>query len=574
MKTGDWITSRAEADALRAGTVIVWYDGGGGSTGLTRTKDAMGRWSLHEYDTDTLATSGLTMRPSGGWRVYSLPRPVTLLPVPEVNPRIGWGGGALTLGAIDEDWSLYKDRDGNTVYLQHGTARVLVSVDDIDDLEGWWRTFLTETMDSRPYSATHWHTRDLFKAWAKDRTHEPGAIDDCLGWCEDCSIPEWADDLNSTGSGTLVCQGCIENWSFCDRCEEYFRDVTSTLHDSCVCDHCRDNYYSYCEDCDGYYSDGDGCGGDHEEDDCCEPPALTLTIRNDGHAPLREDTRVKVQLPSGEISDEGVGQIALLLRREASRCEQDQIVADNESGTPTPYHLSEAWKYRALSNSLAELGPKWQAKDGNYTKRLSRYAYKQYSLKVSPEVISEVGNIARAHSGGVDFDIEVTRNLNLSASEFAHSDSCWWQSYSYSRCTLKSNGGFALRTFSEHGSVQGRAWVMPLKQDTHGLVPTFEVQEAAAYVVFNGYGNLEGYAAARILSHMAGMTYRKISFDVEPMYVNNESGYLVAPEEIAENYTDGAMSMSLQQHSALFHREQAALNAVTDEESDKEISHV
>jgi hypothetical protein len=70
--------------------------------------------------------------------------------------------------------------------------------------------------------------------------------------------------------------------------------------------------------------------------------------------------------------------------------------------------------------------------------------------------------------------------------------------------------------------------------------------------VFNGYGDLSGYVPARIVAHMAGMTYRKIGFDCSPMYVNNNSGYLVASEEIAERYAKaGALHLYTDTHSRL-----------------------
>jgi hypothetical protein len=103
---------------------------------------------------------------------------------------------------------------------------------------------------------------------------------------------------------------------------------------------------------------------------------------------------------------------------------------------------------------------------------------------------------------------------------------------------------------------------MPLKLDNDGaLTPTFETQEPAAFVVFNGYGTLSGYTPARIMSHMAGWTYRKVKFecllgnldyDDKQMYVNNASGYLVAPEEIAERYTDGSLNLVVDQHADLY----------------------
>jgi hypothetical protein len=172
--------------------------------------------------------------------------------------------------------------------------------------------------------------------------------------------------------------------------------------------------------------------------------------------------------------------------------------------------------------------------------------------------MSQVGNIARNHSTAVDVQIDVTRDLNQSPEAFYHDGSCWFTDYAgSSRCALKTNGGYGLRSFGTY-SVSGRAWVMPLRQDESGeLVPTFETQTPDAFVVFNGYGDLSGYTAPRIVAHMAGMTYRKVGFDCDPMYIN-AGGYIVAPEEIAKKYTDGSLSLSVHQHARLFDREQLA----------------
>lgn len=96
---------------------------------------------------------------------------------------------------------------------------------------------------------------------------------------------------------------------------------------------------------------------------------------------------------------------------------------------------------------------------------------------------------------------------------------------------------------------------MPLRRDLFGkLSPTFDTITPDAFVTFNGYGDLGGYAPARILSHMAGWTYRKIEFTCSPMYIN-AGGYLVAPEEIAAPFTDRQLNLSVSQHSSLYERE-------------------
>jgi hypothetical protein len=231
-----------------------------------------------------------------------------------------------------------------------------------------------------------------------------------------------------------------------------------------------------------------------------------------------------------------------------------------DGGYPDSFY-EERSKWFDLASGLEDaLGGQWQTKEGNYTKRLSKLAYKSHGLKIPPAVLSQVGCIARDNSTGVDFAIEVTRDLNLSAEEFYHEDSCWWQSYSESRCSLKSNGGIGMRTFGgPYGEVRGRAWIMPLRLVDGELVATFDSLTPDGFMVFNGYGDLSGYTPARIVSHMAGMTYRKISFDCSPMYVNNGSGYLVTSEEIANQYaTKGRLTLNASVHSNLHHKEEVA----------------
>lgn len=368
-------------------------------------------------------------------------------------------------------------------------------------------------------------------------------VDDNYSTCEDCSEYVNNDDMRSVDYDRSVCESCLEyNYSSCEDCGEAVANdyIRSVNYDRSVCESCIDNNYGYCDDCDDYYHYDDS--GEHEHDGCdCEAPQQKFRVRNDGHGWLDNDSRVKVELAAGEISDEGLDAIRALLMQPSYDLDFDS---------------DARYAWRRMAHGVPDaLGPKWQTKDGNYTKRLSRYAYKEFSLKLPPEVVSEVGNIARAHSAGIDFEIDVTRNLNLPAEDFAHADSCYWQSYSSSRCTLKSNGGFGLRTFGDGGwrPVKGRAWVIPLRKDgDDNLVPTFNTEASDAFIVFNGYGDLSGYSAARIMAHMAGMTYRKVGFSGSPMYVNGDSGYLVAPEDIASGYTDGSLGLGyLDEHSNL-----------------------
>jgi len=377
--------------------------------------------------------------------------------------------------------------------------------------------------------------QDEFARHLREMVADPDDIDD-LRFCGNCGEPAWKDDLSRAGNGDRICESCWSNWYTCDSCDERFPagDLTTTLSESEVCDSCLRGCYTWCEYCDGYRHDEDY---DHDHDsyaeDCdCESPQQRFAIRNDGSEPLANDTRATVTLPAGTISAEGLAAIRRYLR-----------------GNGLWY----------LSDDLDAVGDTWQTRTGNFAKRLSRRAWQVHQAKLTPEVLSQVGNIARDHSNPVDVTIEVTRDLNQDASYFYHDDSCWWASsgtdYHESRCALKTNGGFGLRSFGQYGGVSGRAWVMPLKLDKHGLVPTFATLEADAFVVFNGYGDLSGYAPARILAHMTGWTYRKIGFTCHPMYVNLGS-YLIAPEPVAEQYTDGNLDLSVNTHSSLYEQEQ------------------
>jgi hypothetical protein len=436
--------------------------------------------------------------------------------------------------------------------------RTLVIAYRFNALRDYWLT-LVECVECAEWT-------DDFSASSEGDVCTP-CLDESFVYCDDCEEYVRNDDSHSVQSGETVCDSCIGNYSFCNDCEEYvgMYDVVEVGWDHYVCESCREGSYGYCDGCDSYYHyDNGGCENDGCQDCDCESPVQSFTIRNDGNDPLANDTRTTINLPAGEISEEGLEQIRRLIQSVGS-----SIVLPSEGYNPATCDYSDEWKqareeqikWFQLARNLEGLGGQWQSKEGNYTKRLSRLAYKQHGLKVPPHVISEVGNIGSANSGGVNHNIEVTRNLNLSAYDFGHEDSCFWQSYFSSRCTLKSEGGFGIRSFNPGGgqwgnSVTGRAWVFPLKQENGALVPTFNTETPDAFVVFNGYGDLGGYTGARIMSHMAGMTYRKVTFYADPIYVNSEAGYLVAPEEIAKNYTDGTLSLPTSDHSDLYRQEQ------------------
>lgn len=387
----------------------------------------------------------------------------------------------------------------------------------------------------------------LFLDWLAGQTTEPDKVQ-ALAQCPSCTGWRDEDTLWEVNDGN-VCGTCKDRfYNECRRCSALHQQVVGVA-DGIVCYSCRDRYYVWCEECDAHV---DSETDNHCHGGGCVSPALGFSVRNDGHGMLPADTRAQVTLAQGVISEQGIEEIWHSVYYWGNGFED----IDRE----------ERAQMRVAAMEVRTLDPKWQAKDGNFTKRLSRTVYNKHKVKLPSELLSQIGNIARDHSGGSEYAIEVTRDLNLAPEEFAHEDSCWWGSYGSSRCALKSNGGFGLRTFAgPYDRVQGRAWVLPLKRhdkrSKRNLEPTFNTESPDAMVIFNGYGDLSGYIAARIMAHMYGWTYRKIDFYARPMYVNGEQGYLVAPEDIASKFTDGGLSLELDPHSNLFDDEQNTITA-------------
>lgn len=454
---------------------------------------------------------------------------------------------------------------------------------------------------------------DMIDADAASEIDGDNVCDSCYdnyGSCSNCSDMTHHDDLRTTVDGE-VCDSCYDDYYECASCAEVVHsDYVAHVRGDSVCEGCRDNYYSWCEYCDEYYLSDDGpccnvdCG--------CEAPRQSFTFPAlGGTAAIANDERHDVKLEAGVISPEGMRKIGKAIRSTGAEL-VDAALAERGPGVRL-YSLAnddpivalhQVWSRLSMDfDESPEVGNTWAGERGNFTKRLSRYAYSVHKISLAPGLVSEIGNIARANSVGSDVSIEMTRDLNQSASDFYHEDSCWWTEYSESRCALKSNGGIGMRTFGpveypeygyQHGpwandygrayvqigvqtydTVTGRAWVMPVRIDgdidnqTYDYnrgkwvnitgprwVPTFDAEAADGYIVFNGYGELSDYAPARILAQMTGMTYRKVGFSCGPMYVNNDSAFLVTSKDVADALDDNVnIHLDVDTHSNLHNRE-------------------
>lgn len=334
-----------------------------------------------------------------------------------------------------------------------------------------------------------------------------GIMGDSAAVCYDCDTWTFNDDTYIVCSDYKVCESCFTgSYSTCARCVEAWPDhEMSSVADSdgYYCDNCIGTCY-WCDDCEAYYRYNE-C--EHNTDCECEALHKRFRFPANGKGTIGSDERLDVTLPAGTIDEVGI------------RAIREEIVAQ--------LGLSR-WDIIAVMEAI---GDQWQGKKGNYTRRLSRELYSQHKVKIPDGVLSKIGNLARAHSDDTtEWAIEFTRDLNLPPEDFCHGDSCWWQSYSDSRCALKNWGGLGIRMFDENDYPVGRAWVQPLDAD---LQPSHETLHAHAYVVYNCYGSLDGAKAARIIAHLSSRTYRKVELESDPQYINNNSGWLVADEATA-----------------------------------------
>lgn len=394
-----------------------------------------------------------------------------------------------------------------------------------------------------------------------------------LGTCGRCSRPVLS--TTRVDGQYDICHACLPTYPTCQVCgartatgrsaQTYAQAVARTHGNGTTCRHCRDRLFT-AHACGYYLPNGQtvcACQGGQSqqarETSCCSSPAQSFTLRNDGLDPVSNDTPFSITLPGGEINAAGIRQIRGLL------ADRDMYDA---------YDL------------VPELGAEWQNRNGTWTRRLSRALYQSTKGKIPDDVMSAIGNIARDNTpDSLPFDLEITRDLNQSAAAFGHAGSCYWNGYTSSRCTLKTNGAFALRSFSTAvpspanvggdascdcsaacvaetarrlavqvpaegaRTVSGRVWVQPVRMARTNWHPTFDTEAADGFVVFNGYGDLQNYGPARIIAHMTGLTYRKVEFHHGAAYIN-AGGYLVAPETLTSAHS--VVNLQSTAHSNVF----------------------
>lgn len=341
--------------------------------------------------------------------------------------------------------------------------------------------------------------------------------------CNNCGRLAWVNEDHPDW-----CDSCDRNDATdCENCgDRVLYDNTTSSDVGRICDDCYDNYVT-CEECGhGYLMDSG-----HTCRNCaCRPANPEFLFPNNGHAPLKSDTRTVVTLAAGMISEVGINTIYRYLAN------------------------SDSYETRCCARYIQDLDPQWVVTRGplagTYPKRLAKLAWQRARLKLDPSVLAQVGSIARDNTETQStYDIEVTRDLE-NRDMWVYKDSCWWGEYARGRCALKQMGGLGIRGYDPNSTDPTyRAWIVPLAihpiRGGRALAPTEDALEATAYIVFNGYVDIgshhpDGYTLtmARLVSHLASRPYAKVRFGASEMYVNDSAGYLIAGQDMLDEFTE------------------------------------
>lgn len=367
-----------------------------------------------------------------------------------------------------------------------------------------------------------------------------GYDEDQVGVCVPCQRPVWLEESYSDTDGDLVCSDCRTDYATCHGCDEFSiaRRWITWVSGYAYCDNCRNENCSFCEDCNEWYLDSRSEEHDHSPDYCeCSPHDLRFKVLANSHGSIEQDERLLVELPAGAITEQAITAAINVIWSEQMSPLHDQYIQDRYRDYANAKQPENYADYDKLQRIFDALEPEWQTKRGNFTRRLSSALHKE-GIKLNEGLLSKVGSTMRAHTSMRNsWHVEFTRDLNQHPEAFANEGSCWWGSENDGLCAFKHWGGVAMRSYDSADQARqfpsGRAWVQPLNEH---LMPTLDAYGAHAFVVYNGYGDLEGYTPARLMAYLTSRTYKKIGFEASYQYIN-AGGYLVADQETCDKTT-------------------------------------
>lgn len=239
--------------------------------------------------------------------------------------------------------------------------------------------------------------------------------------------------------------------------------------------------------------------------------------------------RYEMEVPGNGLSQTGIDAIQQLL------C--DWGLAKIPEGVLMPPSRNEVWKWDWKVPGKGEYV-------GTLPKRLAKLVYQSRKVKLTPEQLTEVGNIGSAHSGKHrHFWFDIVAHANWERTDFSQpSDCCFWSCHASAKKMILKAGGGAIRFFVPNNGVEsvpacGFEYVIE-----NGIARAWIVPAGDCWVVFNGYG-IEALETARILAaHLGHAYYKRVKLrnngeSSGDLWINGGSGFLVGPQESVLQFT-------------------------------------
>jgi hypothetical protein len=234
------------------------------------------------------------------------------------------------------------------------------------------------------------------------------------------------------------------------------------------------------------------------------------------------------------------------------------------NGLPEP---PEHWNYAWVCNTNKQC----MGYVGTLPKRLSNWLYKTHQIKLSNDMVSQIGNIARKHTEDrTEYLIDFTNKFDWEAGDFGDAGSCFWSERPNARKILEQNGAFAMRFWQtkakcydyyvqQYLDSQGchddncascrvnaedyaKRLLRYAKGDYAGLSRSWlGVLDDNTTLLFNSYPKDWGLIrTARILADILGCSYMQIGYSNNDgtLYVNGETAFMVADSDHLRNINE------------------------------------
>jgi len=218
------------------------------------------------------------------------------------------------------------------------------------------------------------------------------------------------------------------------------------------------------------------------------------------------DKHLSVSIPDGILPEEGIAEIQSFLASRgfnypSSNLDGDILETDRR-------YFSWVW-----------LDPK----KGTLPKRLAKWLKKNYNQILPPQIMADLGAIAKRHSTScLNYYYQITDKLTFGDAEFGYDrsgGSCWWGNSKYAEKFIKHGGLACLFYNSDQPRVNsngiGRIWIAP------------DYDDSKYAMLFNGYWD-DGQGASlmltRVVATILGVTYRKVINATSPLdlYINGD----------------------------------------------------